>query len=168
MSTPCYSSMCIWMFHDCSTQKHSSPEGYRKIFSFKTFQYRQHIKKLKSAIKLKSLPNIPTSASGSEFLKIILHQPFSADYSQLNQRAFSTPLGLNSTALKAYRRSQKLSPQDLGMIISAILSFRYNIPHRDSHIISLALNLLINSIILSSVGHPTPAFHIPHDLSIIF
>ncbi|MBW0505706.1 hypothetical protein O181_045421 [Austropuccinia psidii MF-1] len=54
------------------------------------------------------------------------------------------------------------------MIISAILSLRYNIPHRASHILNPTLNLLIKSSILSSGGHPTPSFHIPQDLSAIF
>ncbi|MBW0463324.1 hypothetical protein O181_003039 [Austropuccinia psidii MF-1] len=54
------------------------------------------------------------------------------------------------------------------MIISAILSLRYNIPHRASRILNPTLNLLIKSIISSSGGHPTPAFHIPQDLSTTF
>ncbi|MBW0523266.1 hypothetical protein O181_062981 [Austropuccinia psidii MF-1] len=54
------------------------------------------------------------------------------------------------------------------MIITAILSSRYNIPQRVSRILNHALNLLINSIISSSGGPPTPAFHIPQDLSTIF
>ncbi|MBW0491742.1 hypothetical protein O181_031457 [Austropuccinia psidii MF-1] len=54
------------------------------------------------------------------------------------------------------------------MIISAILSFRYNIPPRASQIHNSPLNLLIKSSISSSGGHPTPAFHIPQDLSTIF
>ncbi|MBW0556818.1 hypothetical protein O181_096533 [Austropuccinia psidii MF-1] len=54
------------------------------------------------------------------------------------------------------------------MIISAILSLRYNIPPRASHILNPALNLLIKSSIPSSCGHPTSAFHIPQDLSTIF
>ncbi|MBW0552657.1 hypothetical protein O181_092372 [Austropuccinia psidii MF-1] len=53
------------------------------------------------------------------------------------------------------------------MIISAILSLRYDIPCMDSHILNPALNLLIKSSISSSAFHPTPAFHIPQDLSII-
>ncbi|MBW0470657.1 hypothetical protein O181_010372 [Austropuccinia psidii MF-1] len=37
-----------------------------------------------------------------------------------------------------------------------------------SCIVNPSLNLLINSSISSSGGHPTPAFHIPQDLSTIF
>ncbi|MBW0509562.1 hypothetical protein O181_049277 [Austropuccinia psidii MF-1] len=54
------------------------------------------------------------------------------------------------------------------MIISAILSSRYNIPHRASRIFNPALNLLIKSSISSSACPPTPALHIPQDLSTIF
>ncbi|MBW0526612.1 hypothetical protein O181_066327 [Austropuccinia psidii MF-1] len=54
------------------------------------------------------------------------------------------------------------------MIISAILSLRYNIPRRASRILNPTLNLLIKSSISSSGGHPTPAFHIHQDLSTIF
>ncbi|MBW0518678.1 hypothetical protein O181_058393 [Austropuccinia psidii MF-1] len=54
------------------------------------------------------------------------------------------------------------------MIISAILSLRYNIPCRASHILNPALNLPIKSSISSSGGPPTPAFHIPQVLSTIF
>ncbi|MBW0549324.1 hypothetical protein O181_089039 [Austropuccinia psidii MF-1] len=54
------------------------------------------------------------------------------------------------------------------MIISGILSLRYNIPFRASRILNPALNLLIRSSISSSGGPPTPAFHIPQDLSTIF
>ncbi|MBW0495981.1 hypothetical protein O181_035696, partial [Austropuccinia psidii MF-1] len=61
-----------------------------------------------------------------------------------------------------------LPPQDLGVIVSAILSLRYNIPHRASPIVSPALNLLIKSSISSSGGHPTPAFNIPQDCNTIF
>ncbi|MBW0475113.1 hypothetical protein O181_014828 [Austropuccinia psidii MF-1] len=144
-----------------------STRCYSSMLSFTPFQYKQHIRKLKSAIEPKSLPNIPTSASGSEFPQIILHQLFPADYSQFNQSTFSTPPGVNSKALKAYSGSQKLSPQDLGMIIPSILSLRYNIPGRASHIINPSLNILIKSSVSSSGGHPTPTFHIPHDLSTI-
>ncbi|MBW0539640.1 hypothetical protein O181_079355 [Austropuccinia psidii MF-1] len=154
MTTCRYSSMCICMCQHCSTQTHSSPEGDRQGVAFTPFQYKQHIKKLKSTIAPKSLPNIPTSASGSECPQILLDQIFPADYSQLTQSTFSTPAGLNSTAQKPYRGSQNLPPQDLGMIISAILSLRYNIPHRASHILNPALNLLIKSSISSSGGPP--------------
>ncbi|MBW0583097.1 hypothetical protein O181_122812, partial [Austropuccinia psidii MF-1] len=65
MTTRRYSSMRICMCQHCSTQTHSSPEGDRHGVAFKPFQYKQHIKKLKSTIAPKSLPNIPTSASGS-------------------------------------------------------------------------------------------------------
>ncbi|MBW0525633.1 hypothetical protein O181_065348 [Austropuccinia psidii MF-1] len=160
--------MRICMCHHCSAQSQSTPEGDRQVVAFTPFQYKQHIKKLKSAIAPKSLPNIPASASGSEFLKIPLDQIFPADYSQLTQSTFSITPGLNSTAHKPYRGSQNLPPQDLGMIISAILSLRYNIPHRVSSILNPALNLLIKSSISSSGGHPTPEFHIPQDLSTIF
>ncbi|MBW0561784.1 hypothetical protein O181_101499 [Austropuccinia psidii MF-1] len=54
------------------------------------------------------------------------------------------------------------------MIISAILLLRYNIPRRASRILNPALNLLIKSSISSSGGPPTPAFHIPQDMSTIF
>ncbi|MBW0500955.1 hypothetical protein O181_040670 [Austropuccinia psidii MF-1] len=168
MSTPRYSSMHICMCQHCSTQTHSSPEGDRQGVLFTPFRYKQDIKKLKSAIAPKSLSNIPTFASRSEFPQIILDQIFPADYSQFTQRTFFTPLGFNSTAQKPYSGSQNLPPQDLGMIISAILSLRYSIPHRDSHILNPTLKLLIKSSISSSGGHPTPAFHIPQDLSNIF
>ncbi|MBW0510010.1 hypothetical protein O181_049725 [Austropuccinia psidii MF-1] len=124
------------MCQHCSTQTHSSPEGDRPGVAFTPFQYKQHIKKLKSTIAPKSLPNIPTSASGSECLQILLDQIFPADYSQLSQSTFSTPAGLNSTAQKPYSGSQNLTPKDLGMIMSAILSLRYNIPHRSSGILN--------------------------------
>ncbi|MBW0567210.1 hypothetical protein O181_106925 [Austropuccinia psidii MF-1] len=122
------------MCQHCSTQTHSSPEGDKQGVSFTPSQYKKHIKKLKSTIEPKSLPNIPTSASGSECPQILLDQIFQADYSQFTQSTFSTPAGLNSTAHKPYCGSQKLPPQDLGMIISAILSLRYNIPCRASQI----------------------------------
>ncbi|MBW0518378.1 hypothetical protein O181_058093 [Austropuccinia psidii MF-1] len=156
------------MCQHCSTQTHSSAEGDRQGVAFTPFQYKQHIKKLKSTIASKSLPNIPTSASGSECPQILLDQIFLADSSQLTQSTFSTPEGLNSTAQKPYSGSQNLTPQDLGVIISAILSLRYNIPHRASCILNRALNLLIKSSISSSGGPPTPAFHIPQALSTIF
>ncbi|MBW0546689.1 hypothetical protein O181_086404 [Austropuccinia psidii MF-1] len=54
------------------------------------------------------------------------------------------------------------------MIVSAILSLRYNIPRRASFICNPVLNLLIKSSISCSGGHPTPAFYIPQDLSTIF
>ncbi|MBW0548685.1 hypothetical protein O181_088400, partial [Austropuccinia psidii MF-1] len=98
---------------------------------------------LKSAIASKSLPNIPTSALGYECLQVQLDQISPPYCSQLTQSTFSTPLGLTSTAQKPYSGSTNLPPQDLGMIISAILS-------------------------LSSGGHPTPAFHTPQTLSPIF
>ncbi|MBW0569461.1 hypothetical protein O181_109176 [Austropuccinia psidii MF-1] len=78
-----WSSMRIRMFQHCSIQTHSSPEGDRQGVSFTPFQYKQHIKKLKSTIAPKSLPNIPTSASVSECPQILLDQTFPADYSQL-------------------------------------------------------------------------------------
>ncbi|MBW0468171.1 hypothetical protein O181_007886 [Austropuccinia psidii MF-1] len=168
MSTPCYYSMGTCMCQHCPTQTQSSPEGDRQGVAFTPSQYKQHIKKLKSAIEPKSLPNNPTSASGSEFPQTILDQIFPADYSQLTQSTFSTPPGVNSTAQKPYSSSQNLPPHALGMIISAILSLRYNIPHRASCILNLSLNLLIKSSISSSGGHPTPMFHIPQYLSTIF
>ncbi|MBW0491331.1 hypothetical protein O181_031046 [Austropuccinia psidii MF-1] len=167
MTTRRYSSMHICMCQHCSTQTHSSAEGDRQGVALKPFQYKQHIKKLKSTIEPKSLPNIPTSASGSECPQILLDQIFPADYSQSTQSTFSTPVGLNSTAQKPYSGSQSLPPQDLGMIISAILSLRYNIPCRSLHILNPALNLLIKSSISSSGGPPTPAFHIPQDINTI-
>ncbi|MBW0565249.1 hypothetical protein O181_104964 [Austropuccinia psidii MF-1] len=156
------------MCQHCSTQKHSSPEGDRQEFAVTPFQYKQNIKNLQSAITPKSLPNIPTSASGSECQQILLDQIFPPDYSQLTQSTFSTPLGLTSTAQKPYSGSPNLPPHNLGMNISAILSLRYNIPHRASRILNPFLNLLIKFSISSSVGPPTPAFHITQDLSTIF
>ncbi|MBW0465468.1 hypothetical protein O181_005183 [Austropuccinia psidii MF-1] len=151
-----------------STQTNSSLEGDRQRVAFTTFQYKQHIKKLKSAIAPKSLPNILTSASGSECLKILLDQIFPADYLKLTQSTFSTPPGFTSTSQKPYSGSPDLPPQGLGMIISVILSLRYNIPCRASHILNPALNLIIKSRISSSGGHPTPAFNTPQDLSTTF
>ncbi|MBW0545283.1 hypothetical protein O181_084998 [Austropuccinia psidii MF-1] len=156
------------MCQHCSTQTHSSPEGDRKGAAFTPLQYKQQIKELKSAIEPKSLPNIPTQASGSEYPQIILDQIFPADYFQLTQSTFSTPPSVNSTAQKPYSSSQNLPPQALGMIISIILSLGYNIPHRASYILNPSLNLLIKSSISSSAGHPTPAFHIRQYLSTIY
>ncbi|MBW0572978.1 hypothetical protein O181_112693 [Austropuccinia psidii MF-1] len=147
MTTCRYSSMHIFMCQYCSTQTHSSAEGDRQGFAFTPFQYKQHIKKLKSTIAPKSLPNIHTSASGSD--------------------TFSTPAGLNSNAQKPYSGSQDLPPQDVGMIISAILSLRYNIPRRASFILNPSLDLLIKSSISISGTPPTPAFLIPQYLSTI-
>ncbi|MBW0505315.1 hypothetical protein O181_045030 [Austropuccinia psidii MF-1] len=113
MLTPCYSSMCILICQPCSTQTHSSPEGDRQGVAFTHFQYKQNIKKLKSAIEPKSLPNIPTSESGSECLKILLDQIFPAYYDQLTQITFSTPLGLTSPAQKSYSSRPNLPSQDL-------------------------------------------------------
>ncbi|MBW0469982.1 hypothetical protein O181_009697 [Austropuccinia psidii MF-1] len=48
------------------------------------------------------------------------------------------------------------------------LHWVYNIPCRDSRILNPTLNLLINSSISSTGGHPTPALHIPQDSSTIF
>ncbi|MBW0467587.1 hypothetical protein O181_007302 [Austropuccinia psidii MF-1] len=139
-----------------------------KGIAFTPFQYIQHIKKVKSAIQPKSLPNIPNSALESECLKTILDQIFPGYYSQLTQSTLFTPLGLTSTAQKPYSGSPNLPPQDLGMIISAILLLMYDIPRRASHILNPSLNLLIKSSISSSGGHPTPVCNIPQDLSTIF
>ncbi|MBW0500138.1 hypothetical protein O181_039853 [Austropuccinia psidii MF-1] len=144
-----------------STQTHYSTQGERQGVAFTPFQYKQHIKKLKSAIVPRSLPNIPTSPSGSGCAQILLDKIFPDDYSQLTQRTFSTPVGLNSIAQKPYSSSPNLPPEDLGMAISAILSLRYNIHSRDSHLLNPSLNLLIKSSISSSGGQPTPEFHIP-------
>ncbi|MBW0501947.1 hypothetical protein O181_041662 [Austropuccinia psidii MF-1] len=160
--------MHICMCQELSTQTHSSAEGDREGVALTPFYYQQHIIKLKSTMAPKSLPNIPTSASGYECPQILLDQIFPADYSQLTQSTFSTPAGVNSTAQKPYSGSENLHPQDLGMIISAILSLSYNIPCRASCILNPTLNLLIKSSISSSGGPPTPAFHIPQDLSTIF
>ncbi|MBW0507483.1 hypothetical protein O181_047198 [Austropuccinia psidii MF-1] len=122
MSMPCYSSMHMCICQHCSAQTHSSPEGDRQGVELTPFQYKQLIKKLKSAIAPKYLENIPTSASGSECPQILLDQIFPADYSQLTQSTFSTPPGLNSTAQRPYSRGPNLPPQGLGMIISAIIS----------------------------------------------
>ncbi|MBW0491668.1 hypothetical protein O181_031383 [Austropuccinia psidii MF-1] len=156
------------MCQHCSTKTHSSPESDSEGVSFKNFQYKQHIKKLKKAIAPKSLPHIPTSASGSKFSQSLLDQVFPADYSQFTQSTIITPPGLTSTAQKAYSGSPDLPPQDLGMIMSAILSLRYNIPCRALRILNPALNLPIKSSISSSGGPPTPEFHICQDLSTIF
>ncbi|MBW0477931.1 hypothetical protein O181_017646 [Austropuccinia psidii MF-1] len=72
MTTRRYSSMGICMCQHFSTQKHSSAEGDRQGFAFTPFQYKQHIKKLKSAIAPKRLSNITTSESGSECPQILL------------------------------------------------------------------------------------------------
>ncbi|MBW0460292.1 hypothetical protein O181_000007 [Austropuccinia psidii MF-1] len=98
--------MCICICQHCSTQTHSSPEGDRQGFAFTPFQYKQDIRKLKSAIE----PNIPTLASGSECPQNLLDQIFPKYYSQLTQSMFSTTQGPNSTALKPYSRSQQLPP----------------------------------------------------------
>ncbi|MBW0474956.1 hypothetical protein O181_014671 [Austropuccinia psidii MF-1] len=134
MSIPHYPSMHIFICQHFSNQKKSSPGGDRQGFSFTPFQYKQHIDKLKYAIEPKAIPNIATLAFGSECWKILLDQIFPNYYSQLTQSTFTTPLGLNLTALKPYWGSQNLPPQDLGMIIFAIVSLRYIIPHRASHI----------------------------------
>ncbi|MBW0576477.1 hypothetical protein O181_116192 [Austropuccinia psidii MF-1] len=83
------------MCQHCSTQTNSSPEGDRPGVLFTPFQYKQHIKKLKSTIAPKYLSNIPTSASGSECPQSLSDQIFPADYSQLTQSTFSTAPGLN-------------------------------------------------------------------------
>ncbi|MBW0592451.1 hypothetical protein O181_132166 [Austropuccinia psidii MF-1] len=80
MTTRRYSSMSICMCQHCSTQTRSSAEGDRQGVAFTPFQSKQHIKKLKSTIAPKSLPNIPTSATGSECPQILLDQIFPADY----------------------------------------------------------------------------------------
>ncbi|MBW0539591.1 hypothetical protein O181_079306 [Austropuccinia psidii MF-1] len=108
MTTPRYSSIHICMCQHCSAQIHSSAEGDRQGVAFTPFQYKQHSKKLKSTIAPKSLPNMPTSASGSECPQIILDQIFPADYSKLTQSTFSTPVRLNSTAQKLYSGCQNL------------------------------------------------------------
>ncbi|MBW0461042.1 hypothetical protein O181_000757 [Austropuccinia psidii MF-1] len=84
------------------------------------------------------------------------------------QSTFSTPAVLNSASQKPYIRSQNFPPQDLGMTISAIISLKYNIPHRASHILNPSLSLLIKSIISISGGQPTPVIHIPQYLTAIF
>ncbi|MBW0475583.1 hypothetical protein O181_015298 [Austropuccinia psidii MF-1] len=105
--------MHICLCQHCSTETRSSPEGDRNGVSLAPFQYKQHIKKLKSPIEPKYLPDIPTSASGSGCPQIILDQTFPADYSQLTQRTFSTPPGLNSTAQKPYKGSPNLPQKTL-------------------------------------------------------
>ncbi|MBW0541331.1 hypothetical protein O181_081046 [Austropuccinia psidii MF-1] len=105
--------MFIYMCQHCTTQTHSSPEGDRQGVAFTPFQYKQNIKKLKSTIAPKSLPNIPTSASGSECPQMIFDQIFPADFSQMTQSTFSTPEGLNSTAQKSYSSSQNLPHKTL-------------------------------------------------------
>ncbi|MBW0525833.1 hypothetical protein O181_065548 [Austropuccinia psidii MF-1] len=104
--------MRICMCQHFSTQRHSSAEGDKQGVSFTPYQYKQQIKDHKSTIAHKSLPNIPTCASGSEFPQVLLDQIFPAYYSQLTQRTFSTPLGLNSTEQKQHSSSQNLPPQD--------------------------------------------------------
>ncbi|MBW0505968.1 hypothetical protein O181_045683 [Austropuccinia psidii MF-1] len=88
MTTCHYSSMRICMCQHCSTQTHSSAEGDSQGVAFTPFQYKQHIKELKSTISPRSLPNIPTSESGSEFPQVLLDQIFPADYSQVTQSTF--------------------------------------------------------------------------------
>ncbi|MBW0542944.1 hypothetical protein O181_082659 [Austropuccinia psidii MF-1] len=78
-----YTSMRICMCQHCSTQTYSFPKVDRHGVAFTPFQYKKHIKKLKSTIAPKSLPEIPTSASGSDCPQILLDQIFPADYSQL-------------------------------------------------------------------------------------
>ncbi|MBW0581896.1 hypothetical protein O181_121611 [Austropuccinia psidii MF-1] len=156
------------MCQRCLTQTHSSPKGNRQGASFTPFQYKHHIKKIKSTIVPKYLSKIPTSASGSECLQILLDKFLSANYSKLTQSTFSTLAGLDSTSHKPYSGIQTLPPQDLGMKIFAILSLRDNIARRASRILNPALHLLVKSSISSSGGHPTPAFHIPQDLSTTF
>ncbi|MBW0578231.1 hypothetical protein O181_117946 [Austropuccinia psidii MF-1] len=95
MTTRHYSSMHICICQHCSTQTYSSTEGGRQGVAFTHFQYKNHIKKLKSTISPKSLPKIPTAASGSECPQILLDETFPADYSQLTQSTFSNPEGLN-------------------------------------------------------------------------
>ncbi|MBW0528827.1 hypothetical protein O181_068542 [Austropuccinia psidii MF-1] len=147
MTTRRYSSMHICMCQHCSTQTSYSPEGDRQGADLTPFQYKQHIKKLKSTIAPKSLPNIPTSESPSECPQILLDQIFPADYSQLTQSTFSTPAGLNSTAQKPQWQSNPSPTRPLN----------YNICH-----------YIIKSSISRSGGPPTPEFHISQDLSTIF
>ncbi|MBW0490161.1 hypothetical protein O181_029876 [Austropuccinia psidii MF-1] len=64
------------MCQHCSTQTHSCPEGHRHGVAFTSFQYEQHIKKLRSAIEPNAIPNIPPLESESEHLKILLDQIF--------------------------------------------------------------------------------------------
>ncbi|MBW0510543.1 hypothetical protein O181_050258 [Austropuccinia psidii MF-1] len=78
MTTRNYSTMCIFMRQHCSTPTDSSAEGDRQGAAFTTLQYKQHIRNLKSTIAPKSLPNIPTSASGSEWTQILLDEIFPA------------------------------------------------------------------------------------------
>ncbi|MBW0561728.1 hypothetical protein O181_101443 [Austropuccinia psidii MF-1] len=160
--------MCICICQHCSAQTHSSPEEDRQGVSFTSFQYKQNIENLKSAIKPKSIPNIPTSVSGSECPQILLDPLFPNDYSKLTQSTFSTPPGLNSSAQKPYSSIQKPAPQNLGIIIFSILSLRYNIPHMDSFILTPSLSPLIKSSISISGGQPTLALHIPQYISTIF
>ncbi|MBW0581927.1 hypothetical protein O181_121642 [Austropuccinia psidii MF-1] len=126
MSAPRYSSMGICMFQPFSTKTHSCSKGDRQGVAFTPYQHKQHIKKLKSAIE----PKILTFASGSDCPKTCLVPIFPKDYYQLTQSTFFPQWGLNQTALKEYSGSQKLPPQDLGMIISPILYLRYNIARR--------------------------------------
>ncbi|MBW0579249.1 hypothetical protein O181_118964 [Austropuccinia psidii MF-1] len=105
--------MHICMCQYCSTQTNSSPEGDREVVAFTPFQYKQHIKKLKSSIEPNAIPNIPVLASGSECPQILLAQIFPKDYSQLPQIIFSTPWGVNSTALKPYSGSKNLPHKTL-------------------------------------------------------
>ncbi|MBW0492847.1 hypothetical protein O181_032562 [Austropuccinia psidii MF-1] len=127
-----------------------------------------HLSNINSTLKISNQPLHPNLFQTSLLPQILLDQIFPADYSQFTQSTFFTPAGLNSTAQKPYSVIQNLPPQELGMIISAILSLRYNIHHRASRILNPALNLLIKFSILSSGGPPTSAFHIPQDLSTKF
>ncbi|MBW0521149.1 hypothetical protein O181_060864 [Austropuccinia psidii MF-1] len=131
------------MCRHCSSQAHSSPESDRQVVAFSPFQ----CKKLNPAIEPKSIPNIPTSESGSECLHSSLDQIFPNDYSLFTQSTFFTPPVLNSTSQKPYSCSPKLPPQDLSMMISAIQSLRYNIPCMYSRLPNPTLNLPINSSI---------------------
>ncbi|MBW0518095.1 hypothetical protein O181_057810 [Austropuccinia psidii MF-1] len=120
------------MCQHCSTQTHTAPEGNRQGVAFTPFQCKQHMKNLKSGIESNVIPNIPNFKSGSQCPQVLLDQIFPNDCSQLTQRMFPTSPGLNSTALKPYSGSQKLTPKDLQMIIPAILLLSYNISHRAS------------------------------------
>ncbi|MBW0502982.1 hypothetical protein O181_042697 [Austropuccinia psidii MF-1] len=85
--------MGICLCQHCSTQPHSSPDGDRPGSSFTPFQHKRHIEKVKLTIEPKSIPKIPTSASGSEFPQIFLDY-----YSKLTKSTFSTPEERNSIA----------------------------------------------------------------------
>ncbi|MBW0474591.1 hypothetical protein O181_014306 [Austropuccinia psidii MF-1] len=128
------------MCQHCATKTNSSPKVDMKGVAFTPFQYKNHIQNSKAAIETRFIPNFPTSASDFESLPI-----FPNDYSQLTHTTFSTPSGLNSTAQKPYSGSQNPPLEDLGIIISAILSLYPMTSKAQTQIPLPPTALLINS-----------------------